>query len=181
MTAMTPATLKRWREQPASFVQETMFDPETDAPYRLLPAEKAFFRHAFKTNRHGRLLYPEQVYACPKKSGKTAFGAMHLLTTVLLFGGRHAEAICAANDLDQSTGRVFEAVRKIIDCSPALRSEAKIAANKITLSTGAVITAIASDYASAAGANQNISVFDEVWAYTSGASDPPVDRLARRA
>jgi phage terminase large subunit-like protein len=165
-----------------------MVDPETDAPYRLLPAEKLFLKHAFKTDRHGRALYPEQLYSCPKKSGKTAFGAMHLLTTVLLFGGRHAEAICAANDLDQSTGRVFEAVRKIIDCSPALRSEAKIAANKITLSTGAVITAIASDYASAAGANQNISVFDEVWAYTSERSrrlwdemiPPPTRKIALR-
>jgi hypothetical protein len=38
------------------------------------------------------LVYPEQLYACPKKSGKSAFAAMHLLTTTLLFGGRFSES-----------------------------------------------------------------------------------------
>jgi hypothetical protein len=79
--------LARWRRNPASFVTELMIDPETSAPYKLLPAERTFLRHAFRTNRQGRLLYPEQIYACPKKSGKTAFAAMHALCTVLLFGG----------------------------------------------------------------------------------------------
>jgi hypothetical protein len=45
---------------------------------------------------------------------------------------------------------------------------AKITANQILFpSTGATITALASDYASAAGANPTITVFDELWAYTS--------------
>jgi len=33
-------------------------------------------RLAFKLDEHGRLLYPELLYSCPKKSGKTAFGAV---------------------------------------------------------------------------------------------------------
>ena len=35
------------------------------------------------------------------------------------------------------------------------------------MSTGATITALASDYAGAAGANPTITVFDELWGYTS--------------
>jgi hypothetical protein len=81
--------LKRWRAQPIKFVEQVLCDPETKKPFKLLPAERAFLRHAFKTDKHGRLLYPEQVYACPKKSGKTTFAAIHALVTTLLFGGSY--------------------------------------------------------------------------------------------
>jgi len=84
---------------------------------------------------------------------------------VLLFGGSYAEAVCAANDYEQSVGRVFAAIKRIIDSSPLLRADAKITADKINVA-GAIITAIPSNYASAAGSNHVISVFDELWAYS---------------
>ncbi len=190
MTAhLTPASLKRWRATPAAFIEECLCDPETGAPYRLLPAERVFLEHAFRTNGDGRLLYPEQLYSCPKKSGKTAFAALHVLTTTLLFGGAYPEATLCANDLDQAQGRVFEAIKRIIECSPVLSVEAKIAQNKITFPRiGASITAIASDYAGAAGGNPSISCFDELWAYTSERSrrlwdelvPPPTRKIACR-
>jgi len=68
---LTPAVLERWRSEPASFIEETLHDPETGRSFKLLPAERAFLEHAFKTADDGRLKYPEQLYACPKKSGKT--------------------------------------------------------------------------------------------------------------
>jgi hypothetical protein len=49
-----------------------------------------------------------------------------------------------------------------------LRRDCKITAQRIEyLPTGATITAIASDYRGAAGANPTITVFDELWGYTS--------------
>ncbi|MBK5197741.1 MAG: hypothetical protein JJE37_05605 [Methyloceanibacter sp.] len=64
----------------------------------------------------------------------------------------------AANDLEQAQGRVFQALRRLVEASPLLRREAKIVANKISFpATGAVITAISSDYAGAAGANPTLS------------------------
>jgi Terminase large subunit, ATPase domain len=165
MPEINPA---RARADPAYFIEAALADPETGSSYKLLPAEKAFLEHAFKTRPDGRLLYSEQVYGCPKKSGKTAFAAMHALTTTLLFSGRYAETILVANSLDQSVGRVFECVRKIVECSPWLRRQARITADKIAFqSIGGSIRAIPSDYASAAGSNQNLAVFDELWAYTS--------------
>jgi hypothetical protein len=162
------ATLARWRRAPASFIEQVLVCPETGKPYKLLPAERRFLKLAFKTGRGGRLLYPEQVYAAPKKSGKTAFAAMHTLTMTLLFGGAYPEAVCCANDFEQAAGRVFETIKRIIECSPLLRREAKITANAITFpAIGATIRAIASDYAGAAGGNQVVSVFDELWGYTS--------------
>jgi phage terminase large subunit-like protein len=64
---------------------------------------------------------------------------------------------------------VFQQVARMLDPRRTKQSKlAKITNNVITFpSTGATITALASDYASAAGANPTITVFDELWAYTS--------------
>ena len=162
MTSRTK--LARWRADPIQFIQEVLIDPESGRPFVLLDAECAFLKHAFATGPDGRLLYPELIYSCPKKSGKTAFAAIFVITIVLLFGGKYAEGICAANDHEQSIDRVFTAIKRIIECSPLLRDEAKVTADKITIA-GAVISAIPSNYASAAGANPVVTVFDEIWAY----------------
>jgi phage terminase large subunit-like protein len=187
--ALDAASLARWRADPIAFIEEVLHDPETRKPYRLLDAERRFLEHAFKTDGSGRLEYPEQLYACPKKSGKTAFSAMHCLTTTLLFGGSYPEATICANDLEQSVGRVFEAIRKIITCSPLLRAEAKVTESRITFpAIDATIMAIASDYAGAAGGNQVIACFDELWGYASERSrrlwdemvPPPTRKVACR-
>ena len=60
--------LARWRSNPISFIETVLYDPETKKPFKLLPAERAFLEHAFKLDDSGRLLYPEQIYSCPKKS-----------------------------------------------------------------------------------------------------------------
>ena len=183
----SPTTLARWRADPISFIEQVLINPETNKPFVLLEAERAFLMHAFATNADGRLLYPEQVYACPKKSGKTTFAAIYVITIVLLFGGAYPEAICAANDYEQSVGRVFAAIKKIVECSPLLCAEARITTDKITIA-GAVITAIPNSYASAAGSNQVIAIFDELWAYASERArrlfdelvPPPTRRIACR-
>jgi hypothetical protein len=84
--------LAAWRADPAAFIENVLVNPETGEPFALLPAERAFLRHAFR-RRAGRLLYPEQVFGAPKKSGKTGFAALHMLTTVLLYGGRFARGL----------------------------------------------------------------------------------------
>jgi hypothetical protein len=183
------AALARWRADPISFIEEVLHDPETRRPYRLLPAEQTFVKHAFQIGADGRLLYPEQCFSAPKKSGKTAFAAMHCLTTTLLFGGAYPEAVVVANDLEQAQARVFEAIRRIVECSPLLKVEARITADRITFpAIGATIAAIASDYAGAAGGNQCVSAFDELWAFTSERSHrlwdemvpPPTRKIALR-
>jgi phage terminase large subunit-like protein len=187
--AFDAAVFERWRRDPSEFIEAVLGDPETGRPFVLLDAEKRFISHAFQTDGDGRLLYPEQVYAAPKKSGKTAFAALMTLTTVLVFGGRNAEAFCIANDLEQAQGRVFQAIRRIIEVSLHLRRAARVTQSRVYFpDTGASITAIASDYAGAAGANPTISVFDELWGYTSERSHrlwdemvpPPTRKVACR-
>ena len=80
-------------------------------------------------------------------------------------------------------------IRRIIESSPLLKREAKITQDRITLPAFDVtITAIPSNFATAAGGNQNISVFDELWAFTSERSrrlwdelvPPPTRQIACR-
>lgn len=93
---------------------------------------------------------------------------MVILYVVIALGGPYAEAIIAANDLEQAQGRVFEACRRIVLASPLLRNSARITASTIAFtSTGSTITAIAADAASASGSNPTAVCFDELWAYTS--------------
>jgi hypothetical protein len=86
-------------------------------------------------------------------------------------------------------GRVFAAIRRMVELMPWLRTAANVTERKITFpETGASITAIASDHAGAAGSNANIVVFDELWGYVSERSrrlwdemiPPPTRRVALR-
>jgi phage terminase large subunit-like protein len=166
--ALDTSTLTRWRRQPISFIQEILRDPETGRPFELFDAQKQFFAHAWQINDDGRLTYPDQCFGAIKKTGKTGTAAMHLLTTTLIFSGKFAEGYAIANDLEQAQGRVFQAIKRICEASPYLKREADITQQRITFpQTGAVIQAIGSDYASAAGANPAVSSFDELWGYTS--------------
>jgi phage terminase large subunit-like protein len=166
---MTDVTaLARWRANPVTFIEECLVDPETSKPFQLFDAQRQFFAHAWRLDDAGRLLYPDQCFAAPKKSGKTATAALHLLTTTILFGGRFAEGYALANDLEQAQGRVFQAAKRICQASPLLKRECIITAQRIEIpQTGAVIQALDSGYAGASGSNPTISSFDELWAFTS--------------
>jgi phage terminase large subunit-like protein len=161
------SSIERWRSDPMAFIETVLHNPETGKPFKLLPAERDFLAHAFRLDADGRLLYPELVFAAIKKSGKTGFAAMFMLTMLLLFGERFAEGYCIANDLEQASSRVFQACRRIVEASPLLRPDAKITADRIVFQAfhGATISAVTNDYAGMAGANPTISVFDELWGF----------------
>ncbi len=182
-------SFERWRTDPVKFITEVLRDPETERPFILNPSQRAFLAKAFELDGRGRLKHPELLYSAPKKSGKTALAAMVVLAVTLVLGGKHAEAYCLANDIEQAQGRVFAAVRRIVETSPLLKAAASITASKIEFAElGATIEAIASDYQGAAGANPVCVSFDELWAYTSERSrrlwdemiPPPTRRVACR-
>jgi Terminase large subunit, ATPase domain len=154
---------------PITFIEDVLRDPDNGGKqFELYPDQERFLRTGLTLTPDGRLPYPELLFAAPKKSGKTASAAMALLYVMTVLAGKHGEGYCCANDLDQSTGRVFKACVRMIEASPLLEDSARITATKIEFKeTGSTIEAIASDYAGAAGANPNFIVFDELWAYTS--------------
>jgi phage terminase large subunit-like protein len=113
------------------------------------------FRRAFRL----------RVWGEPKKSGKTFLAAFLILQWA--FTHAHTEIIVVANDLDQAVGRVFRTIVALLKHNPALGASATILATEIRLSNGTVITAIASEYKSAAGSRHSLVVFDELWGYDS--------------
>ena len=129
---------------------------------------------SFDAGAFGTTLGPRDAYRFargPKKSGKTTLAAMIVIYVIVVLGGRFGEGYCIANDHEQSLGRVFQQIQRIIKASPHLNQSAKILSSKIEFfATGATITALASDYAGAAGANPTIVVFDELWGYVSESS-----------
>ena len=160
------------------FIEEVLRNPKTGKPFELFPAQREFFKHAWQTGDDGRLLYPEQVFSAIKKTGKTATAAMHCLTTLLVFGGRFAEAYCISNDLEQAQGRVFTQVKQISESSPLLRREAEITQSRIVFpQTNAFVQAIGSDAASAAGAHPCFTSADELWGFQSERSRRFFDEL----
>ena len=172
--------LERWRQNPVSFIEEVLRDPETGQPFQLFDAQRQFFEHAWKLTEDGRALYTEQCFAAPKKSAKTGTAALHVLTSTCLYGGRFAEAYCAANDFEQAASRVFQQIKRIVEASPYLRHEAEILANRITFpSTGATIQAISGDAAGSAGAHPVISSFDELWGFVSERSRRMWDEMVQ--
>ena len=177
--------LARFKRDPIAFIEHVLRDPESGEPFVLSEAERDFLKFAFQLGDSGRLKFPELVFGAIKKSGKTTLAGIVVLTMVLLFGGRFAEAYCVANDLEQAQSRVFAIIKRIVAASPLLRGIAKLTADKVTFpALGAAITAIASDAASAAGANPVITCFDELWGYTSERSrrlwDEMITSPARR-
>ena len=119
------SALACWRANPLSFIEQVLRDPETGQPFDLFDAQREFLTGAFTLTDDGRLAYPEQVFGAIKKSGKSATAAMHLLTMTLVHGGRFAEGLCGSNDFEQAQGRVFQAARRIVECSPYLKREAQ--------------------------------------------------------
>jgi phage terminase large subunit-like protein len=158
---------ERWASDPIAFITEVLRNPGTGRAFELYPKQERFLREALTPTEDGVLPFAELVYSAPKKSGKTATAAMAQLYVVVALGGPYAEGYVIANDYEQAQGRVFQAVARIVESSPLLRRTAKLTSNRIEFSSGATITAISSDYSSAAGANPNISSFDELWGYTS--------------
>jgi len=189
MPRLVPRAALPQAPDPVLFVTTILVNPETGQPFVLTQAEQNFLRRAFILLPSGALRYPELLFSGPKKTGKTAFAAMVVLYVIRMLGGRFAEGYCVANDLEQAQGRVFQAICRIVEVSPLLADDAIITSRQIEfISTGATITALANDFAGAAGGNPTISCFDELWGVTSERGHrlwdemvpPPTRKLAAR-
>jgi phage terminase large subunit-like protein len=179
---LTSATLvgqfKRWRRDPVAFITQVLIDPETAKPFELYPAQARFLREALTPTAEGKLPYRELVFSAPKKSGKSTTAALAMLYVIVALGGNFAEGVILANDEQQATDRIFTAAARIVEASPLLRSSAKITQGRIEFrSTGSTITAISSDYASAAGSNPSFITADEIWAFSSERASRLLDEV----
>jgi len=161
--------LERYRTDIVAFVDDLIKNNELGRPLQLLEHQREILSLAFKFDDHGQLLYEIFLYCCPKKSGKTTVNALITLWWAFTQESPN-EILIVANDLEQAQGRVFKAIAGIIQHNPELARSAEVQARLVTLSNGTTITALASEYAGAAGSNHGLTSWDELWGYTSESS-----------
>jgi phage terminase large subunit-like protein len=151
----------KWAESPAGF-----YLAETKKPIKLAPHQAEILRHVLTPGPDGRLPYDEIVYSTPKKGGKTTIGAL-VAEYFALFHEAPNEVYLVANDLEQAIGRVYRVLERSIRLNAYLESRTTVQTRLINLDNGTSITPLASDYAGAAGSNHGLTVWDELWAYTT--------------
>jgi len=167
---LTLEQLERYTDDIVTFAEECYFLPSTKQPIKLEEHQKRILRHVFRRDKEGRFPYDTVIYSCPKKSGKTEIAALVGLWLALT-EEPYNEVYALANDFEQARGRVFRAMARACLTSPLLRSAARVGHREILFpSTGTTITALASEYAGAAGANPGLTLWDELWGYVSEAS-----------
>jgi phage terminase large subunit-like protein len=135
-------------------------------PIRFQPHQRDIFEHVFGFDENGNLPYSLIVYSCPKKSGKTTMESA--VMGWVGFNFPNDEVLCAANSRDQVISRAMREFRGFIERNPTLKAECvKYTEKEIRLRNGTSITAITNDAPIQAGANNSLSVWDELWGYVS--------------
>jgi hypothetical protein len=162
---LTAAPTTDYARDCVAFIDEFIRLNEKGEPWRLSAYQRFVLRLAFTWDSLGHLLFRLLLWSEIKKSGKTMLAAC--LTLWWGFTRPRTEIICAANDLEQSQGRVFATAVALCELNRYLAEAVTIRQNDITISNGTVIRAIASDYRGAAGSRHSLVVFDELWGYDS--------------
>lgn len=158
---LTPEVLASVAHDPAAFVDRFLSRNEKGQPWRLSAYQRRVLALAFRWSPAGVLRMRLLLWSEPKKSGKTFLAA--ILGLWWAFVTPSTEVIVAANDLEQSVGRVFKTMAALLRHNPELGASATIRATEILVSNGTVITAIASEYKGAAGSRHSLYVVDEPW------------------
>jgi phage terminase large subunit-like protein len=155
-----------WIED-SGFVVRQYWDFEKEKMVRgsgrigLFDHQKHILGHCLTPDEDGRFPYETIIYSCPKKSGKTAIAA-----SIGCYFGEEApegsEIYTLANDLEQAEGRAMREMKFHSE-----KSGLETTKYRIDYPGGSFIQVLSSHYTSAAGAHQTLTLWDELWGYTS--------------
>jgi phage terminase large subunit-like protein len=159
--SVTPEELA---QDPILFADSLVHLNEKREAWTLSPYQRQVLTWAFPPQAE-HLRFRTLLWSEPKKSGKTFIGA--LLALWWAATRNHTEVIICANSLDQAVGRTFRTMTALIAANPALGRQAKVLADTIRFTNGTLVTAIPSDYKSAAGSRHSLYSVDEPWAITT--------------
>lgn len=120
--------------------------------------------------------YTTVIYSAPKKSGKTAVaGAVGRYRAEV--GSPRTQVYCIANDLKQAKGRDYQACIDSIELDPTYDKMHRLLPNKwkllqlsaIYLPKNNTIEAIPLDWRGEAGGNPDLTLWSELWGFTTEA------------
>lgn len=156
-------------------IAEDYVVPETRKPLSLESHQYKILNYMF-TPVNGKLRFNTMVWSCPKKSGKTEIGGAVLYAWARTYGG---DIYSIANDLKQASERGFTRVNaslKVIKADDPGKFEqivhpdfhkAVSKNDEIMFANGARLRAIPCDPYGEAGGMQTLTVWDELWGYSS--------------
>jgi hypothetical protein len=143
---------------------------------RLEEYQRRILSAVLTPDESGRFPYRTVVWSQIKKSGKTQIAG-----AVGAWWASEIEApnlvLCLANDEEQSAGRIFSAMAPTVYKLTGDFPVGKTAKPEIRLPNGTVIKALPNNYAGEAGANYGLTLWSELWAYTSERSRRLFDEL----
>lgn len=143
---------------------EHFIDPISKRHIRLERYQRRILRHALQLDADGRGRYSLVIWSQTKKSGKTAIaGGVGAWVADQLETPN--EVCCVANDQEQSSVRIFAAMLPTLDSLGWKVPDTPRGTFAYNPSTGSVVKAITTRYEGAAGGNQGISLWSELWAY----------------
>lgn len=160
---MSAVDLGQFTRDPVSFIDRFIPRNEKGRPWSLSRYQRRVLAVAFQWGPAGALLFRILLWSEVKKSGKTFLAACLVIWWAYTRG--QTEVIIAANDLEQSIGRVFRTITALLRFNPELAQSATVRTAEIILSNATTILAIPSDYKGAAGSRHSLVVFDELWGY----------------
>lgn len=145
----------------------------------LFPIQKRIIGEALKFDERDLLAYETIMYSTTKKSGKTAIAAS-VGAWYAECGPAGSEIFCVANDLDSAEGRLFRDIKHHYEHwneGKDKKEKCKITTYRIDFPNGTYIEALSNSYKSAAGSRHGLTLWDELWGYTSEMSRRTWDEL----
>ena len=184
-----------------ALAEQEYYLKETGRPIVLAEHHKRILNHAFRPDAEGKFLYNTIVLSMPKKSGKTELAGMIAYAFLRLYGG---DVISIANDQEQAESRMFLRVKETLELMKklALKQYEQVVDDEHLEKDRIIIKGrigfrdrgqwnpgphelrfIASDYGGEAGAMNALTVFDELWAFSTERGErlwmelPPIPTL----
>ena len=158
-----------WIEKGPGFYINRTWDEATrefihiKSKIRMWPHHRRIFEHCLTVDeKTGKFPYETILYSCPKKSGKTAWGAaIGAWFADQSYSG--TEIYVLANDMEQAEGRMMRAIK--YDAYEKGWSDDVVHKYDVTYPNTTFLQVLSSHYASAAGGQQALTLFDELWGY----------------
>lgn len=179
------------RYKPQDWIEKYFYDPTTVNMFgkdwdfsaaqtlKLEITQKRILEKVFTIDQRTKTFpYSTIVYSTIKKEGKTTLaGAVGAWWTAQV--APPDLTLCLANDQEQSAGRIFGAMLPTYYKLNGGRGIPMAMSSKpeIRVPNGSIIQAIANNYAGNAGANYGLTLWSELWAYTTERSRRLYDEL----
>jgi phage terminase large subunit-like protein len=162
----------------SAWAEENFYDPtsviqfgknwvfDTARTIELEDTQRRIVDFVLTPDKDGYFPYETIVYSTIKKEGKTTLaGAVGAWFAACVEPPNLI--LTLANDQEQSAGRIFGAMTPTLNALGCRVPTAVSAKPEVRLPNGTTVQAIANNYAGAAGANYGLTLWSELWAYTT--------------